>query len=182
MHSGFALPTVAAAGGSPRNNLADAPSNHISDDILTFFLERRSVTEWESADDRNNREKSARARQAAEDLFKPVHQDVPAEAPISEPNSAASADQQPRRRPRIFAIPPRVPVSAASEPPVKPEPMRRKPAARRQSGSVQASQIGRVRALTSYGMTRAQVAELYGVSVDEIERVIRKPAYGGKSR
>jgi len=31
-------------------------------------------------------------------------------------------------------------------------------------------------------MTRAQVAELYGVSVDEIERIIKRPAYSGNSR
>ncbi len=42
--------------------------------------------------------------------------------------------------------------------------------------------MGRVRALTSYGMTRAQVAELYDVSIDEIERIIRGPVYSSKSR
>ncbi len=140
------------------------------------------MTDWQSADDRNNREKNTRARQAAEDLFKPAHQDTAAGAPISAPDGPAPADQQPRRQPRIFAVPPRAPVSAELEPPVEPEQIRRKPAARGRSGSVLASQVGRVRALTRYGMTRTQVAELYGVSVDEIERIIRKPAYAGKSR
>ena len=32
----------------------------------------------------------------------------------------------------------------------------------------------RVRALTSYGMTGAQVAELYGVTIDKIEQIIRR--------
>jgi hypothetical protein len=145
-------------------------------------VEKRSVTDWQSADDRNNREKTTRARQAAEDLFKPAHHDVAAEAPMSAPDSPAPADQQPRRQPRIFAVPPRVPVNAEDDSPVEPEQIRRKPTARGRSGSVLASQVGRVRALTSYGMTRAQVAELYGVSVDEIERIIRKPVYAGKSR
>jgi len=38
-----------------------------------------------------------------------------------------------------------------------------------------ASQHGRVRTLTSYRMTRGQVAELYGVTVEEIERSKRRP-------
>jgi hypothetical protein len=42
--------------------------------------------------------------------------------------------------------------------------------------------MGRVRTLTSYGMTRAQVAKLYDVSIDEIERIIRGPVYSGNSR
>jgi len=29
-----------------------------------------------------------------------------------------------------------------------------------------------VRALVDYGMTRTQVAELYGVAVDEVERIL----------
>jgi hypothetical protein len=46
---------------------------------------------------------------------------------------------------------------------------------RRETREIPATQLGRVRALTRYGMTRAQVAELYGVTVDEIERIIRRP-------
>ena len=60
--------------------------------------------------------------------------------------------------------------------------MRRKPAPRRPSGAVPPSQIGRVRTLTSYGMTPAQVAELYEVTVGEIERIINIPAHSAKSR
>lgn len=36
------------------------------------------------------------------------------------------------------------------------------------------SQFARIRALAKYGMTVAQVAELYGATVDEIERILRK--------
>jgi len=43
-------------------------------------------------------------------------------------------------------------------------------------------QIGRVRALATYGMTTAQVAELYGVTVDEIERVLDGSAVNRKPR
>jgi hypothetical protein len=44
------------------------------------------------------------------------------------------------------------------------------------------SQIGRVRALATYGMTPAQVAQLYGVTTDEINRILKVPIYSGKSR
>jgi len=45
---------------------------------------------------------------------------------------------------------------------------------RHRSGLTKFSWKDRVRALASYGMTQAQVAELYGVSIDEIERIIRQ--------
>jgi hypothetical protein len=52
--------------------------------------------------------------------------------------------------------------------------MRRTAAIRRETREIPASQHGRVRALTNYGMTPEQVAELYGVTVDEIERIISR--------
>lgn len=140
------------------------------------------MTEWQSADARNNREKITRARQAAEDLFKPTHQNTGADLLGATPSAAAPAEPQPRREPRIFAVPPRAPISAPVERPAEPTPIRRKAVTRREASTVPASQAGRVRALTSYGMTRAQVAALYGVTVDEIERIIRGPVYSGKSR
>ncbi|MBV8133323.1 MAG: hypothetical protein JO282_12565 [Alphaproteobacteria bacterium] len=63
---------------------------------------------------------------------------------------------------------------AKGEAPVEPKPIRRHRMVGRKTGAIPASQFGRVRALASYGMTRAQVAELYGVGVDEIERIIRQ--------
>jgi hypothetical protein len=140
------------------------------------------VTEWQSADDRNGREKITRARQAAEDLFKPTQQNTGADVARSTPSAASSTEPQPRREPRIFAVSSRAPISAPVESPTKPKLIRRKTATRRETGAVPASQMGRVRALTRYGMTRAQVAELYGVSIDEIERIIRGPVYSGKTR
>lgn len=140
------------------------------------------MTERQSADDRNDREKTNRARQAAEDLFKPARQAAGAHSPTSATDAASSAEQPPRRQPRIFAIPAVVPTHAKVETPAEPKPTRPRAAARRKTGTVPSSQLGRVRALTSYGMTRAQVAELYGVSVDEIERIIKRPAYSGNSR
>ena len=43
------------------------------------------------------------------------------------------------------------------------------------SGEIPASQLARIRTWVKYGMTVAQVAKVYGVPVDEIERVLRKP-------
>jgi hypothetical protein len=43
---------------------------------------------------------------------------------------------------------------------------------RRETHKIPASQFGRVRALAAYGMTPTQVAELYGVGIDEVERIL----------
>jgi hypothetical protein len=70
-----------------------------------------------------------------------------------------------------------VPMSAAKvEPAAEPKQIRRKAISKRETRKIPVSQFGRVRTLTSYGMTRAQVAELYRVTVDEIERIIRHPS------
>jgi hypothetical protein len=139
------------------------------------------VIEREAVDDRNNRDKINRARQAAEDLFKPAERTTPAELLHGASDAASPAGQQHRRQPRIFTIPPRAPVSAPDETPDRPKRIPRKAAPRRETVSVPPSQEGRVRALTSYGMTRAQVAELYGVTVEEIERIVRRPVPSGRS-
>jgi hypothetical protein len=132
------------------------------------------LTEWPS-NDHTDREKIDRARRNAEDLFKPRPQSAPANATAAAENAVPSAEHQPRRQPRIFRIPPVVPMSAAkAEPPAAPKPARRQRTVRRNTRAIPASQFGRVRALASYGMTQAQVAELYGVGVDEIERIIRQ--------
>jgi hypothetical protein len=73
-------------------------------------------------------------------------------------------------------IPPAVPMNAANgTAPAAPKPTRRPRAVGGEMHKIPASQFGRVRALAGYGMTWAQVAELYGVTVDEIERIINRP-------
>ena len=132
-------------------------------------------TDWQTASARNDRERSNRTRQNAEELFKPKQQTT-RDVPMSAPNVASSTETQPRRQPRIFSIPPAVPISAAKvEPAAEPKQIRRKATAKRETREIPVSQFGRVRTLTSYGMTRAQVAQLYGVGIDEIDRVIRRP-------
>ena len=53
-----------------------------------------------------------------------------------------------------------------AETPVIPEPQATREIAR--------SQFARIRTLVKYGMTVAQVAEIYGAAVGEIERILRK--------
>jgi hypothetical protein len=71
-----------------------------------------------------------------------------------------------------------MPTSTARvEAPTDQKQIRRRAAVRHETREIPASQHGRVRALTSYGMTREQVAELYGVTVDEIERIMSRPGH-----
>jgi hypothetical protein len=63
--------------------------------------------------------------------------------------------------------------TAKAAAPAEPEQIRRRATVRGKTRAIPASQVGRVRALTSHGMTQEQVAELYGVTVEEIERVFR---------
>jgi hypothetical protein len=155
---------------------------YIGAHINEFYLERRSVDEWQSADERNSREKVSRARQAAEDLFKPAHPNAGAEPTRPAPNGGAPHEQEPRRQPRIFTAPPRLPPSPKVETPVAAEPVRRRVVPKHATRTVPPSQIGRVRALATYGMTPVQVAELYGVTVAEIDRILRSRVYAGKTR
>jgi hypothetical protein len=139
------------------------------------------VTEWHAADEQNNRDKLDRARQAAEALFKPTQESKDTELPEATGSNAGSTEQQSKRQPRIFTIPPQRPATAEAETPPEPKSSPREPAMRRR-GAVPPSEIGRVRALATYGMTKAQVAELYGVSVDEIERILGGSAVNRKPR
>jgi hypothetical protein len=136
------------------------------------------LSEWQTADARDDRQRINRARQVAEDLFKPRQQTIPVDVPTSAPNAVSTAGQQPRRQPRIFAIPPQMPTGAARvEAPTDQKQIRPRAAVRRETREIPASQYGRVRALTSYGMTGEQVADLYGVTVDEIERIMSRPGH-----
>jgi hypothetical protein len=138
-------------------------------------------SEWQTASARNPHEAINRARQTAEDLFKPKQQTTRRDVPTSSP-AASSAELQPRRQPRILTIPPLAPTTVAKVvATAEPKPIPRRAPVRRETREILASQFGRVRALTNYGMRRAQVAELYGVTVDEIDRVIRRPAHSRKS-
>jgi hypothetical protein len=112
----------------------------------------------------NDRERIDRARQTAEALFAPKPRSA---APPVSPGDPAS--ERSVAKPRILRSSQAAPVPQeavadapiASRPPVGPQ--------------IPATQFGRIRTWLKYGMTASQVAQLYGVPVAEVERVLRQP-------
>jgi hypothetical protein len=128
-------------------------------------------TDWQTADARNDRDRTDRARQEAENLFRPKQAAPHTEA--AEVNGSSPTDLHPPRQPRVFRIPPVVPMAAArDEVPAARVRAPRQRIERRETHKIPASQFGRVRTLAGYGMTPTQVAELYGVGIDEVERIL----------
>ncbi len=108
-------------------------------------------------------ERVTRARHAAEVLFAPKRQVV--EPSVSA--SPSSADQ-PARKPRVLGILSPVPVRLEGiKAPVAPE--------SQTTREIPRSKFERIRGLVKYGMTVSQVAKVYGVAVDNIERILRQP-------
>ena len=110
-----------------------------------------------------------KAREAAEALFRPrtdaETRPAPGETPMTE-------KQQSIRKPRILVAASAVP-ERDREPgaPADPASQARR-ATVKKAAKVPASKYGRIRALATYGMTVEQVAEIYGVPVNEIERIV----------
>jgi hypothetical protein len=108
----------------------------------------------------DDREQMMRARHAAEALFTPKPQlDV---QPVPDPVQDIEA-----RKPRVLPILPPAPIrqetvnaSATSEPATALE--------------ILAKKSARLRTLVKYGMTISQVAEVYQVPIETIERMLRK--------
>jgi hypothetical protein len=108
----------------------------------------------------DDRERVAKARQAAEALF--AARPVVDEPSVAE--DAASPDQAPRK-PRVLSV----------VPPVQVRPERREPPprrAKRPSRGIPRSQYSRIRTWVEYGMTASEVAEVYDTAVGEIERIL----------
>ena len=106
-----------------------------------------------------------RTLQAAEALFAPKR---PIEDSIAE--DAAGSAQQDARKPRVLSA---VPVTQraipsadveAIKPHKLPRPLKR----------VWAAHLSRIQSWLKYGMTVRQAADVYGVSVSEIERLLQK--------
>jgi hypothetical protein len=108
----------------------------------------------------DDREQTASARQAAEALFTPK----PAEPSVSDP---APSPEHPARKPRVLSIlsPPPVRNEEVAAP-VNPEP--------RTARQIPRSHHARIRTWVEYGLTIPQVAEVYGVAVGVIERILRE--------
>jgi hypothetical protein len=109
-----------------------------------------------------DRRRDTNSRQVAEALFAPKR--VASERSFEE--TPASSDEQ-VRRPRVLAISGTVPGSSqvGDEGSVSPK--------EQMPPKIPRSQFARIRAWRRYGMTAQQVAEVYGVAVDEIERILR---------
>jgi hypothetical protein len=108
-----------------------------------------------------NRDEINRARQAAEALFAPriIEPSAPTAAPspdqtAREPRILSAVDVQPTR-----VEPTEVPIVS-----VRPKPARKVPA----------SHSGRIRTWMKFGMTKTQVAQVYGVTVGDIEHMLQK--------
>lgn len=108
---------------------------------------------------RNDRERVSRARQAAEALFTP-------KPPVSRSSAPAAESGEPPRKPRVLQI-------VSSTEPVRHQAVEAPVSRRQQRASKSpASEAARIRSWLKYGMTRAEVAEVYGVLVGEIERIL----------
>jgi hypothetical protein len=108
-------------------------------------------------DDR--REQSTSARQAAEALFAPKPQRL-------EPMQETAATAEAVRKPRMLTVATAAPVPHAAPEALASAKPPRKPV-------IPAAHVARIRAWVKYGMTVVQVAEMYGVAADEVERVLR---------
>ena len=100
------------------------------------------------------REELTTARKAAEALFTAT----PKVTDESTPDGS-----EPARKPRVLPI-----VSAAR---VHDEEL--EPSSPKQTPKIARPQFARIRTLVRYGMTARQVAEVYGVPLGEIERILR---------
>jgi len=108
----------------------------------------------------NDLERITSARRAADALFTPK----PVEPSISDP---APSTEQPARKPRVLSILSPAPVRTEEvAAPVDPEP--------RTTRQIPRSHHARIRTWVDYGLTIPQVAEVYGVAVGVIERILRQ--------
>jgi len=101
----------------------------------------------------DQREGITTARKAAEALFTATPK-VPEELPEG---------SAPARKPRVLPIVPAAPAHHEELEPSSPK----------QTPKIARPQFARIRTLVRYGMTARQVAEVYGVPLGEIERILR---------
>ena len=110
----------------------------------------------------DDRERITSARRAAEALFTPKRR--PVEPSASDPAPSA---ERPARKPRVLPILSPAPVrNEEVAAPVDPEP--------RTTRQIPRSHHARIRTWVEYGLTIPQVAEVYGVAVGAIERIVRE--------
>lgn len=119
----------------------------------------------------NDRERANKARQAAEALFAPKPRAV--EAPVAPARKAP--DNRVSEAPRTTTSPVSrtarsvTPKSGAVLPATRDS--NEAPSARK----IPAAHIAQIRTWLRYGMKIAEVAQVYGVEIEEIEQVLAKP-------
>ena len=107
----------------------------------------------------DERERITRARRSAEALFTTKRR-ITKQSSVS--GSLPSVDQSPRK-PRV--------LKALLPAPVRHE---EEKSQERITSEIPTSQFARIRAWVKYGMSITQVAGVYGVAVDVIERILRQ--------
>jgi len=113
----------------------------------------------------NHREDINRARQAAEALFAPKRRVVEPVLPVP----VASTGQL-VRKPRILSA---VPVQPTRAEAVKPSVKAVSP---KKHEKIPAAHSARIRTWLKYGMTISQIADVYGVTIGEIEGILKLSA------
>jgi hypothetical protein len=106
-----------------------------------------------------DRERITRAREAAEELF------------TSKPSTNPPSVREPaaeRHKPRVLQIVSPAPGDRNEAPEAPPLPS--EPSAR----EIPPAEFARIRAWVKYGMTAVQVAQVYGVAIIDIERILRQ--------
>jgi hypothetical protein len=115
----------------------------------------------QSHDRGSDRERNATAHQAAEALF------APRRPLLEQPNGAASTPAgEPVRKPRVLSVSLTAPYPRQERPAASTGPTAEVTA------KIPRSQFARIRAWRRYGMTVQQVADVYGVTLGEIERIL----------
>jgi hypothetical protein len=147
----------------PLNSLAKTNEWHF--DIANGTIRRKSwVSRMRPLSPREDeRERMTRARRAAEALFTRKRQ-VTKQSSVSE--SLPSVDQSPRKPRVLKALPPAPVRQEEDKAPVESQ--------ERITSEIPTSQFARIRAWVKYGMSVAQVAGVYGVAVDVIERILQQ--------
>jgi len=126
--------------------------------------------DWQPTNAHDDREQVNKAREAAEALFASKKQVASTEASTSIALAPSQNEPPAPRIPRIIAMPSTMHVTReTAAPPTDPKPGPRRAVSRR---PVPASQHVRVRTLVLYGMTLAEVADLYSVPMNVIERIV----------
>ena len=119
----------------------------------------------------NDRERANKARQAAEALFAPKPRAV--EAPVAPTRKAA--DNRVSEAPRTTTPP----VSRSARPVTRKSgailPATRDSNEASPARKIPAAHIAQIRTWLRYGMKIAEVAQVYGVEIEEIERALAKP-------